>query len=72
MKETNRERKGEINTMSPLMKNKKATGLIHNNQIVIVTGRAGSGKSLVCARAALNFLMKRRTNLCNKSCYRSW
>jgi type II secretory pathway predicted ATPase ExeA len=42
------------------MKNKRsATGLIHNNQIVIVTGRAGSGKSLVCARAALNFLMKK-------------
>jgi type II secretory pathway predicted ATPase ExeA len=43
------------------MKNKKeATGLIHNNQIQTVTGRAGLEKSLVCARAALNFLMKKK------------
>jgi phosphate starvation-inducible PhoH-like protein len=60
MKETNRERKGEIKYNVTLNEEQKeATGLIHNNQIVIVTGRAGSGKSLVCARAALNFLMKK-------------
>jgi phosphate starvation-inducible PhoH-like protein len=60
MKETNRERKGEIKYNVVLNEEQKeATGLIHNNQIVIVTGRAGSGKSLVCARAALNFLMKK-------------
>jgi type II secretory pathway predicted ATPase ExeA len=51
-------KKGKLSTML-LMKN-KSYRIIHNNQIVIVTGRAGSGKSLVCARAALNFLMKKR------------
>jgi type II secretory pathway predicted ATPase ExeA len=60
MKRNNRERKGEIKYNVTLNEEKEATGLIHNNQIVIVTGRAGSGKSLVCARAALNFLMKKK------------
>ena len=41
---------------------KFAKDLIINNQIVIVTGRAGSGKSLVCAQAALDFLMKKQCN----------
>jgi phosphate starvation-inducible PhoH-like protein len=34
--------------------------LIIENQIVIVTGRAGSGKSLVCALASLDFLNKKQ------------
>jgi hypothetical protein len=34
--------------MSPCEEQKEATGLIHNNQIVIVTGRE-FWKSLVCA-----------------------
>jgi phosphate starvation-inducible PhoH-like protein len=34
--------------------------LIIENQIVIVTGRAGSGKSLVCALSALDFLNKKQ------------
>ena len=34
--------------------------LIIENQIIIVTGRAGSGKSLVCALTALDFLNKKQ------------
>lgn len=63
MKETNRTRKSEIQYAITLNEEQKeATTLIHANQITIVTGRAGSGKSLVCARAALNFLMKKECN----------
>ncbi len=36
--------------------------LIVENQIVVITGRAGSGKSLVCAQAALDFLKKKQIN----------
>jgi len=39
---------------------KEAKRLIIDNQIVIITGRAGSGKSLVCAQAALDFLKKKQ------------
>ena len=39
---------------------KEAKRLIIENQIVIITGRAGSGKSLVCAQAALDFLKKKQ------------
>jgi len=35
---------------------KEAKRTIIDNQITIITGQAGSGKSLVCANAALNFL----------------
>jgi len=42
---------------------KQAKHLILSNQIVIVTGRAGSGKSLVCAQTALDLLM---TKECEK------
>jgi phosphate starvation-inducible PhoH-like protein len=63
MKEPNRERKGEIKYNITLNEEQKlAKELIINNQIVIVTGRAGSGKSLICAQSALDFLMKKQCN----------
>ena len=37
---------------------KEAKRLIRENQIVIITGRAGSGKSLVAAQTGLDFLFK--------------
>jgi len=61
MKEPNRVRKSEIKYAIVLNEEQKlAKELIINNQIVIVTGRAGSGKSLVCAQSALDFLMKKQ------------
>jgi len=61
MKEPNRERKQEIKYSVILNEEQKdARKLIIENQIVIVTGRAGSGKSLVCALAALDFLNKKQ------------
>ena len=53
MKPENRERKNDIKYLITLNEEQKvAKGLIHNNQIVIITGRAGSGKSLVGAITA--------------------
>jgi predicted ribonuclease YlaK len=63
MREPNRERKGEIKSISAVQLNeeqKEAKRLIVENQIVVITGRAGSGKSLVCAQAALDFLKKKQ------------
>jgi len=63
MKEPNRLRKTEIKAINALQLNeeqKEAKRLIIENQIVIVTGRAGSGKSLVCAQSALDFLKKKQ------------
>lgn len=63
MKEPNRERKGEIKAINAIQLNeeqKEAKRLIIENQIVIITGAAGSGKSLVCAQAALDFLKKKQ------------
>ena len=63
MKEPNRERKGDIKSINSIQLNdeqKEAKRLIISNQVVIVTGRAGSGKSLVCAQAALDFLKKKQ------------
>ena len=61
MKEPNRERKNDIKYNVTLNDEQKlAKHLIINNQIVIVTGRAGSGKSLICAQVALDFLMKKQ------------
>jgi phosphate starvation-inducible PhoH-like protein len=63
MKEPNRVRKNEIKAINVLQLNeeqKEEKRLIVENQIVIVTGRAGSGKSLVCAQAALDFLKKKQ------------
>lgn len=60
MQDANRPRKGEIKYNVTLNEEQKiAKQLIRDNQIVIVTGRAGSGKSLVCAQTALDFLMKK-------------
>ena len=63
MKEPNRIRKNDIKSINALQLNeeqKEAKRLIVENQIVVVTGRAGSGKSLVCAQAALDFLKKKQ------------
>ena len=61
MREPNRERKSEIKYNVTLNEEQKdAKRLIIDNQIVIVTGRAGSGKSLVCALTALDFLNKKQ------------
>ena len=38
---------------------KEAKRLIRENQIVIITGRAGCGKSLVSAVTALDFIFKK-------------
>ena len=65
MKEPNRERKNDIKVINALQLNeeqKEAKRLIVENQIVVITGRAGSGKSLVCAQAALDFLKKKQIN----------
>ncbi len=57
MKEPNRIRKNEIKYNIQLNEEQKeAKRLILENQIVIVTGRAGSGKSLVGSITALDFL----------------
>jgi phosphate starvation-inducible PhoH-like protein len=61
MKEPNRERKNEIKYKITLNEEQKeAKKLIIDNQIVIITGRAGSGKSLVGAIVALDFLNKKQ------------
>ena len=61
MKEPNRDRKSEIKFLVQLNEEQKdAKRLIMENQIVIVTGRAGSGKSLVCAQVALDYLCKKQ------------
>jgi predicted ribonuclease YlaK len=63
MKPANRERKNEIKAINAVQLNdeqKEAKRLIIENQIVIVTGRSGSGKSLVCANVALDFLKKKQ------------
>ncbi|CAB4138360.1 PhoH Phosphate starvation-inducible protein PhoH, predicted ATPase [uncultured Caudovirales phage] len=65
MKEPNRVRKNDIKSINALQLNeeqKEAKRLIIENQIIIVTGRAGSGKSLVCAQSALDFLKKKQIN----------
>jgi phosphate starvation-inducible PhoH-like protein len=60
MKEPNRERKQEIKYKVTLNDEQKETKrLIRENQIVVVTGRAGCGKSLVSAVTALDFLFKK-------------
>jgi phosphate starvation-inducible protein PhoH len=65
MKEPNRERKTDIKSINAIQLNdeqKEAKRLIVENQIVIITGRAGCGKSLVCAQASLDFLKKKQVN----------
>jgi len=64
MKEPNRTRKSDIKYNVTLNEEQKeAKSLILENQIVIITGRAGSGKSLVGAITALDFL---NTKQCDK------
>lgn len=61
MNAPNRERKNEIKYQINLNEEQKeAKRLIIENQIVIITGRAGSGKSLVSAQTALDFLNKKQ------------
>jgi phosphate starvation-inducible PhoH-like protein len=63
MKAPNRARKSDIKAINALQLNEvqtEAKRLIIENQIIIVTGRAGSGKSLVCAQVALDFLKKKQ------------
>jgi len=63
MKEPNRLRKTDIKyTVTLNEEQKEAKQLIIDNQIVIVTGRAGSGKSLICAQTALDFLMTKQSD----------
>ena len=65
MKEPNRIRKNDIAAINAVQLNdeqKEAKRLIFENQIVVITGRAGSGKSLVCAQVALDFLKKKQIN----------
>lgn len=65
MKEPNRERKADIKSINAIQLNdeqKETKRLIVENQIVIITGRAGCGKSLVCAQASLDFLKKKQVN----------
>ena len=60
MKEPNRIRKGEIKYNIQLNEEQKeAKQLIYDNQITIITGSAGTGKSLVGAITALDFLNKK-------------
>lgn len=60
MKEPNRERKTEIKYKITLNEEqKRAKQLIFDNQIVVITGNAGCGKSLVGAMVALDFLNKK-------------
>lgn len=59
MKEPNRDRKNEIKYLVTLNEEQKeAKRLIRENQIVVITGRAGCGKSLVAAQTALDFYFK--------------
>jgi len=63
MKEPNRERKNEIKYKINLNEEQKeAKRLILDNQIVIITGRAGSGKSILGAITALDFLNKKQVD----------
>ena len=61
IKKPNRERKNEIKYLVSLNEEQKeAKRLIRENQIVIITGRAGCGKSLVSAQVALDFMFQKQ------------
>lgn len=61
MKEPNRVRKNEIKFGIQLNdEQREAKQLIRENQIVVITGRAGCGKSLVSAQAGLDFLFQKQ------------
>lgn len=61
MNKENRTRKKDIKYDIELnQEQKEAKSLIVNNQIVVITGVAGTGKSLVCAQVALDFLNRKQ------------
>ena len=61
MKEPNRERKQDIKYKITLNdEQKEVKRLILENQVIVITGRAGCGKSLVSAQCALDFLFKKQ------------
>ena len=61
MREPNRVRKNEIKFKVQLNEEQKiAKELIVDNQIVVITGRAGCGKSLVSAQTSLDFLFQKQ------------
>ena len=61
MNKENRTRKKDIKYDIELnQEQKEAKSLIINNQIVVITGVAGTGKSLVCAQVALDFLNRKQ------------
>lgn len=63
MEQPRRQFKGEIKAISKVQLNdeqKEAKRLMLENQIVITTGVAGTGKSLVCAQLALDLLLKKQ------------
>jgi len=63
MKEPNRERKQDIKYKITLNEEQKEVKrLIIENQVVVITGRAGCGKSLVSAQCALDFLFKKQVD----------
>ena len=60
MEKQKRVLKGEIKYNVELNEEQKeAKRLIRDNQIVVITGRAGCGKSLVSAQVALDFVFKK-------------
>lgn len=63
MKEANRQRKEEIKYLITLDDDQKeAKRLVIENQITVITGPAGCGKSLVSANVALDFLNKKQVD----------
>lgn len=63
MEQPKRQYKGEIKAITKVQLNdeqKEAKRLILDNQIVVITGVAGTGKSLVCAQVALDLLTKKQ------------
>ena len=61
MHQPNRERKNDIKFNVELNEEQKETKrLIIDNQVVVITGVAGTGKSLISAQTALDFLLKKQ------------
>ena len=63
MKPENRERKNEIKAINAIQlceEQKEAKRLIIDNQVVIITGNAGTGKTIVAANTCLDFLAKKQ------------
>lgn len=68
MRSPNRTRKSEVKSINHLQLNeeqKEAKRLIIENQVVVITGQAGSGKSLICAQVALDFITQK---MCDEVC----